>query len=85
MVIDTRTRLLTPGEVAKLFWVDPRTVARWAAAGRIESVRTPGGHRRFTSESVYALLSEIAPNAAPVEPHRVPRDRKGVPRRGLTA
>lgn len=40
-------RLLTPGEVAKLFRVDPKTVTRWAAAGRIPSVRTPGGHRRF--------------------------------------
>ena len=40
-------RLLTPGEVAALFRVDPKTVTRWAASGRISSIRTPGGHRRF--------------------------------------
>ena len=38
-------RLLTPGEVAALFRVDPKTVTRWAASGRITSIRTPGGHR----------------------------------------
>jgi len=40
-------RLLTPGEVAALFRVDPKTVTRWAASGRISSIRTPGGHRRY--------------------------------------
>jgi excisionase family DNA binding protein len=39
--------LLTPAQVAALFAVDPKTVARWAKAGRIECIRTLGGHRRF--------------------------------------
>src|SRR5207237_4314039 len=51
-----RDRLLTPGEVAQLFRVDPKTVTRWAAAGRISSIRTPGGHRRFRESEVRALL-----------------------------
>ena len=51
-----RSRLLTPGEVALLFRVDPKTVTRWAAAGRISSIRTPGGHRRFRESEVRALL-----------------------------
>jgi excisionase family DNA binding protein len=51
-----RGRLLTPGEVAMLFRVDPKTVTRWAAAGRISSIRTPGGHRRFRESEVRALL-----------------------------
>ena len=50
-------RLLTPGEVAALFRVDPKTVTRWAASGRISSIRTPGGHRRFHESEVRALLS----------------------------
>jgi excisionase family DNA binding protein len=50
-------RLLTPGEVAALFRVDPKTVTRWAASGRITSIRTPGGHRRFRESEVRALLS----------------------------
>lgn len=49
-------RLLTPGEVAALFRVDPKTVTRWAASGRISSIRTPGGHRRFRESEVKALL-----------------------------
>ena len=59
-------RLLTPGEVAALFRVDPKTVTRWAASGRITSIRTPGGHRRFRESEVRALLrgdSEPAPHS----------------------
>src|SRR6202046_1322370 len=52
----TSERLLTPGEVAALFRVDPKTVTRWAASGRIGSIRTPGGHRRFRESEVRALL-----------------------------
>lgn len=51
-----RDRLLTPGEVAALFRVDPKTVTRWASAGRIGSIRTPGGHRRFRESEVRTLL-----------------------------
>lgn len=54
--MDGRDRLMTPGEVATLFRVDPKTVTRWAVAGRIGSVRTPGGHRRFRESEVRALL-----------------------------
>jgi excisionase family DNA binding protein len=54
--VETGDRLLTPGEVAALFRVDPKTVTRWAAAGRISSIRTPGGHRRFRESEVRALL-----------------------------
>lgn len=49
-------RLLTPGEVASLFRVDPKTVTRWAKAGRVTRVRTPGGHSRFWESEVQALL-----------------------------
>lgn len=54
-------RLLTPGEVASLFRVDPKTVTRWAAAGRISSIRTPGGHRRFRESEVHGLLDGTMP------------------------
>ena len=39
--------LLTPAEVATMFRVDPKTVTRWAKAGKLTSVRTLGGHRRY--------------------------------------
>lgn len=49
--------LLTPAEVAAIFRVDPRTVNRWAKAGRLPSVRTLGGHRRYKAGDVRALLT----------------------------
>ncbi|RZS44538.1 excisionase family DNA binding protein [Herbihabitans rhizosphaerae] len=58
-------QLLTPGEVAALFRVDPKTVTRWATAGRIGSIRTPGGHRRFRESEVKALLAELTTEAEP--------------------
>ena len=49
-------RLLTPAEVAAMFRVDPKTVTRWARDGRLTSVRTLGGHRRYRESEVLALL-----------------------------
>lgn len=54
--------LLTPGEVASIFRVDPRTVTRWAKAGRVKSTRTPGGHRRFRESEIRALLEGDGPD-----------------------
>lgn len=48
--------LLTPSEVAALFRVDPKTVTRWAKAGKLTSIRTLGGHRRYRAGEVYSLL-----------------------------
>jgi excisionase family DNA binding protein len=39
--------LLTPAEVATLFRVDPKTVTRWAQAGKLTSIQTLAGHRRY--------------------------------------
>ena len=52
-------QLLTPAEVASLFRVDPKTVTRWAKAGKLTSIRTLGGHRRYREDEVRALLSGI--------------------------
>ena len=56
--------LLTPSEVAGLFRVDPKTVTRWAKAGKLTSIRTLGGHRRYKESEVKALLKSIAPNTS---------------------
>ena len=48
--------LLTPSEVATLFRVDPKTVTRWAKAGKLTSISTLGGHRRYKESEVKALL-----------------------------
>ncbi|MFC5369627.1 BldC family transcriptional regulator [Arcanobacterium bovis] len=49
--------LMTPAEVAALFRVDPKTVARWANSKKIPSIRTLGGHRRFRREDIEAILN----------------------------
>ena len=51
--------LLTPSEVAALFRVDPKTVTRWAKAGKLSCVKTLGGHRRYLASEVNALLTPI--------------------------
>lgn len=53
-------RLLTPAEVAALFRVDPKTVTRWAKAGKLSSIRTLGGHRRYWESEVRRLLEKSA-------------------------
>jgi excisionase family DNA binding protein len=64
MTMDSADPLLTPAEVAALFRVDPKTVTRWAATGRLRSLRTPGGHRRFRESDVRALLAELTTTAS---------------------
>lgn len=50
-------RLLRTREVALLFEVSERAVTDWATKGRIPSIRTPGGHRRYPADSVAELLA----------------------------
>ncbi|WP_159807398.1 BldC family transcriptional regulator [Cellulomonas citrea] len=51
--------LLTPAEVASLFRVDPKTVTRWARAGKLSAVRTLGGHRRYRESEIRMLLTGV--------------------------
>jgi excisionase family DNA binding protein len=51
--------LLTPAEVAAILYVDPKTVTRWAMAGKISCLRTPGGHRRFVRSEILALATVV--------------------------
>jgi excisionase family DNA binding protein len=50
-------RLLTPAEVAAMLRVDPKTVTRWARGGKLSSIRTPGGHRRYSESEVRGFLN----------------------------
>jgi len=49
--------LMTPGQVARAFNVDPKSVARWNTEGKLPAVRTVGGHRRFRRSDVETLLN----------------------------
>jgi excisionase family DNA binding protein len=51
--------LLTPSEVAAMFRVNPKTVTRWARAGKISAIRTLGGHRRFRESEIRRFLEQV--------------------------
>jgi excisionase family DNA binding protein len=42
-----------------MFRVDPKTVTRWAKNGKLTSIRTLGGHRRYREREVRDLLAGI--------------------------
>jgi excisionase family DNA binding protein len=51
--------LLTTTEVAALFRVDRRTVARWSNEGKLLAIRTLGGHRRFRVRDVCRQFERV--------------------------
>jgi excisionase family DNA binding protein len=65
-MVDAREpeELMTPSQVAAMFRVNSKTVARWARTGRISCVKTPGGHRRFRASDVRDLLAAGASDAS---------------------
>ena len=65
--------LLTPAEVATMFRVDPKTVTRWAKAGKLTSIRTPGGYYRYSRAEVEALLRGDTPERRPLMPPYDPK------------
>jgi len=56
---EEETTYMTPGEVARLLHVSPKTVNRWAHEGRIPCIVTLGGHRRFPRDAVEAALARM--------------------------
>ncbi|NUN71412.1 MAG: helix-turn-helix domain-containing protein, partial [Bacteroidetes bacterium] len=63
--------LFTTNDVAGILRVDKSTVKRWTDEGKLKCFRTPGGHRKFHAEDVYAFMSA---NEYDVHtPHSLPR------------
>lgn len=58
MTKPSQDKLLTPRQVALRFAVDPKTVTRWARAGKLPSIITPGGHRRYRESVINELAKE---------------------------
>jgi excisionase family DNA binding protein len=67
--------LLSPRKVAALFGVDARTVSRWARDGKMPSLLTPGGHRRFRRSDVDKALGNC-PGVSPSGQRCRLRDRR---------
>lgn len=51
---------LTPGEVAELLHVSPKTVSRWASQGLLPCLVTLGGHRRFRRRDVERIERQMS-------------------------
>ena len=52
----TGTLWLTLGEASRILGVDPDTLRRWADNGKVDVLKTPGGHRRFLRTSIESML-----------------------------
>lgn len=49
-------KLLLPSEVAIAFGVSVKTITRWRRAGKLNPVRTLGGHNRYRAYDIERLL-----------------------------
>jgi hypothetical protein len=54
-----KTSFLNPDQLAAQIPLSPATIRRYAKEGRIPSISTPGGHRRYVLEDVLAALNGI--------------------------
>lgn len=50
-------RLMSTGDVAEVLGVSEATVKRWADAGTLSCIRTPGGHRKFRLRDIAMHLA----------------------------
>jgi excisionase family DNA binding protein len=50
---------LMPHQVAELFDISPKTVTIWANKGKLPSMRTLGGHRRYPEAEIRALVERL--------------------------
>lgn len=51
-------KFLLTHEVAAIFQVAPKTVSRWAKAGKLPFRRTMGGHRRYPDAEIRELARQ---------------------------
>lgn len=66
---------LTLGEASRMLGVDPDTLRRWSDNGKVDLLRTPGGHRRFRLETIQAMLPRPRTAHRPLSSIGEPPDR----------
>lgn len=52
------TRAYSTAEVSQMWNVSESTIKRWADSGKLECIRTPGGHRRFRLEALMVFQEQ---------------------------
>lgn len=68
MKTETAPDWLTLGEAARYLGVAQSTVRKWADGGRIETFKTPGGHRRFKREDLDRFMQGASGERLPESP-----------------
>lgn len=51
-------KYLTPNQVYQKYGYHPKTLAEWAKSGKIDFIKSPGGHRRYP-ESAFQETSSV--------------------------
>jgi excisionase family DNA binding protein len=64
----TEPRYLRTAEVVALLHVSPKTVSAWAQEGRLASLCTLGGHRRYPDAEIRALVETLSEPATAGQP-----------------
>ena len=59
---------LTRAEVARLLEVSPSSISRWARQGKLPSVQTVGGRRRYHKEGIRYLIQKLSMAVRPGGP-----------------
>ena len=50
--------LVSPKQAAKMFGVSTTTLRNWEVLGKIQSIKTLGGHRRYNLKEIKSLLND---------------------------
>jgi len=65
------SRYETPTKASEILGVHVQTLRRWAAAGTIDSITTPGGHKRYAIDA-YIRRSALKHSKAALTPAPAP-------------
>ncbi len=56
---DDMTEYLKTAEVARMLYISPATVQRWAKEKKLPYVKTLGGHRRFPAKAIREIAARL--------------------------
>lgn len=71
---EPQSRLLTTGEVAEAFRVNPRTIYRWTESGKLPyACLTPGGQYRYSETTIEIMMSTHQLPVFRRKPNRKPK------------
>lgn len=64
--IVSESEWMTLGDAAQFLGVAQSTIRKWADSGRVETFKTPGGHRRFRRTDLEQFVTGVSEQALPI-------------------